>query len=1040
MGNEKIKIKKLFLIPLVAAVCVFAGLGVSYIATPVADAAVIEYVGTDIPQRAALNSSVSLPSSVTVDYNGKSYTAKDGVVVDPSGKISAVGTLKLSQEGSYTVKYYFTEGKVKHTVKHDVSVYTSYYGFSADVGSTLEKSSADVPLASGKDGVIINLKQGDTFTYNKPVDLKNVDLDGLAKVVEIDARLGKIDETTGKYVAEVEAAWVRLTDCYDPNLYVEFRLGRSPAYSGSMFTGVRTTYQSCHGLGQTYHHVPKQVTVDGKTYYFWSTSGDYASFGDIPNMTGKYTTGLVWEYDYAQNRVYLSVNNGERKLLSDLDDTSLFTDGSLFTGFTTGEVFISVYGDNYLNGDNARIELISVGGEEVYSIIDKEYTDTVAPAITVKAEKTTASGIYGAVGDTITIPEATVTDVNLASDIDVAVYRGYGTAYVSNVSIENGKFVLADKDLYTILYTAKDAAGNIGKAIFTVSAVQGLEKRAIALDAVKPDSFTAGVEATLGYTVKQNLNGSVDDVTVKISVTSENQNAEFDSAAQFTPLYKGNYRVTYSYTDGITSYEKGFTIACNVDSSVVSVDKNIVLPETFIKGFEYSIDGAKAYNYVNGYPSEVPVTAYAVFDGGAKTKIDVNKVKITGSKNVKFIFEAAGAEAFTTQTVSITDASSGSKINGASLFSGNFTADDGSKLTLVSNVKSGNNSFKFINAVSGRNFSFEYKIPEEQDNFAKLKLTLVDSVNSAIKMTVEVLNNADAAYISVNGGTATVVDSTKLNFAGMTNTIAYSFASKKLTFGPATLDADVDFTSGKVYFTVEMLGINGSSAITVSTVNNQKITKTISNEAVPQIYYVDSQGEYALGTVVKVYKAEFSDVLSGIDASTKSFAIRANDGLPIKDADGNEITEFDCDKDYEILLDRITNFFAAYSVSDFAGKTANASCMISCVDTEAPTITLDNMNEGAVIRIKAGREINIKFTVSDNVSSAYNLTTYIHLYCDDMYGYVPNFTGINGNNKPSDGVFDQTFTIDIRGTYTAQIHCYDEVKNHAVTRITIIVE
>lgn len=1040
MGNEKIKIKKLFLIPLVAAVCVFAGIGVGYIATPVADAAVIEYVGTDIPQKAALNSSVSLPSSVTVSYNGKNYTAKDGVVVDPSGKITPAGTFKLSQEGSYTIKYYFTEGKVKHTVKRDVSVYTSYYGFSADVGSTLVKSSAENQLASGKDGVIIDLKQGDTFTYNKPVDLKNVDLEGLARVVEIDARLGHFDDS-GKYVAEVEAAWVRLTDCYDPNLYVEFRLGRSPAYDGSMFTGVRTTYQTCHGLGQTYHHVPKQVTVDGKTYYFWSTSGDYASFGDIPNMTGKYTTGLVWEYDYAQNRVYLSVNNGERKLLSDLDDTSLFTDGSLFTGFTTGEVFVSVYGDNYLNGDNARIELISVGGEEVYPIIDNEYTDTIAPAITVKAEKTTASGIYGAVGDTITVPEATVTDVNLASDIDVAVYRGYGTAYVSNVSVENGKFVLADKDLYTILYTAKDAAGNIGKAIFTVSAVQGLEKRAIALDPVKPDSFTAGVETTLGYTVKQNLNGSVDDVNVKISVTSENQNAEFESTTEFTPFYKGNYRVTYSYTDGITSYEKGFTIACNVDSSIVSIDKNVVLPETFIKGFEYSIDGVKAYNYVKGYPAEVPVTAYAVFDGGAKTKIDANKVQITGNNNVQFIFEAEGAEAVTTKTVSITDVSSGSKINGASLFTGNFTADEGSKLTFISNVNSGNNSLKFINAVSGRNFSFEYKIPEGKDKFSKLKLTLTDSVNSAIKLTVEVLNNADAAYVSVNGGTAMVVDPKKLTFAGATSTIAYSFASKKVTFGPATLDADVDFTSGKVYFTVEMLGINGSSAITISSVNNQRINKELNSDMfVPQIYFVDSQGEYALGTVVKVYKAEFSDVLSGINAASKSFSIRANDGLPVKDADGNEITEFDYNEDYEILLDRITDFFAIYAVSDFAGNTASASSMISCVDTEAPTITLNNMNDGAVIRVKAGREINIKFTVSDNISSAYNLTTYIHLYCNDMYSYVSNFTDINGKDNPSDGVFDQTFTIDIRGTYTAQIHCYDEVKNHAVNRITIIVE
>lgn len=1049
MGNKKIKIKKLFLIPLVIAVCLCAGIGVSFIAMPAVDAAVIEYAGTDIPQKAALNSSISLPSNVSVSYNGKDYTAKDGVVVDPDGKITAAGSLKLSQTGTYTVKYYFNEGKVKHTVKRDVSVYTSYYGFASDNGSTLVKSSLDNPLYCGKDGVIIELKQGDTFTYNKPVNLKNVGIDGLANVIEIDARLGHFDESAKNatnvygYVSEVEAAWVRLTDCYDPNLYMEFRIGRSPDYTGSMFTGVRTSYQSCHGLGLTYHHVPREVVIDGKTYYFWNSNGDYASYGDIPNMVAKYTTGIVWEYDYAQKRVYVSANGCEKKLLSDLDEPILFTDGKFFPDWTTGEVYVSVYGDNYLTSDTARIELVSVAGEEVYSIIDGECTDTVAPAITVNAKKTTVGGIQGAVGDTVTIPEATATDVNLVGGVEVAVYRGYGTDYVSNVTVENGKFVLAEKDLYTIVYTAKDGAGNVGKETFTVSAVQGLEKRAIALTPVKPESFTAGVPVELGYTVKENLNGSVDDVNVKIIVTSENQNVEFEGAAEFTPLYKGNYRVTYVYGDGVTSYEKSFTIACKVDASVVSFDKNVVLPDTFIKGFNYSIDGAKAYDYVKGYPSEVPVTAYAVFDGGAKTKIDdINKVEITGSNTVKFIFEAAGAESLSTETVSITDVTSGGKISGASLFSGNFSANDsGESLTLTSNVKTGNNSMKFINAISARQFSFSYKISAGYDNFAKLRFTLTDYENDTIKLVVEISNNSDAAYVSVNGAAAVKIDPTKLTFATTTNTVSYAFASKKVVFGPGSFDADVDFTSGKGYLTIEMLGITGNAAITVNSVNNQKISRTISSDNfAPQIYFVDSQGEYAIGSVVKVYKAEFTDVLSGVDAATKNFVIRANDGLPVKDANGNEITNFESDKDYEILLDRITDFFAAYSVKDFAGKSANATCMISCVDTEAPTIKLNNMNEGALIRVKAGHEININFTVSDNRTSPYNITTYIHLYCNDMYGYVPNFTDINDNTKPSDGVFDAKFSIDIRGTYTAQIHCYDEAKNHAVTRITIVVE
>ena len=51
-----------------------------------------------------------------------------------------------------------------------------------------------------------------------------------------------------------------------------------------------------------------------------------------------------------------------------------------------------------------------------------------------------------------------------------------------NVSVENNQFKLSEKDLYTIVYTAKDKNGNEGKAIFTVSTVETPDNRAITLN------------------------------------------------------------------------------------------------------------------------------------------------------------------------------------------------------------------------------------------------------------------------------------------------------------------------------------------------------------------------------------------------------------------------------------------------------------------------------------------------------------------------------------------------------------------------------
>ncbi len=1040
MGNEKFKIKKLIFIPLILAACLFTGLGVSSLVKPTAQAAVLEYYGEDIPTRGKLGTSVSLPKSVTVDYKGASKTATDGVIVSPSDKITAVtSSLKLAEEGKYTIKYYFAEGNVKHTVKHEIEVYSDYYSVTAN-GTTVKLSDAENSTKTGKNGVIIDLKQGDTFTYNEPLDLTKVGENGLAEVIEIDGILGYTDENKKTdnnplgYVSNVEAVWVRLTDCYNPTLYAELRIGKSPDYSGSMFTGVRTSYQPCTGLGDYYHHSCTEVKIDGRTYWLWPDDRGYMSSLGQYNTPMK--TGFIWRYDYDQKRFYIAHDDTEDRLVTDLDEPIIFTDGNFFPDWTTGEVYVSMYGDNYLNGTSGRVELYSIGGKDLYSSIQAEYDDAVAPAITINAKKTE---IKGAVGDTIVIPEATATDVNLVGDVEVAVYRGYGTDFCSNVSVTNGKFVLAESGTYTVLYTATDKAGNVGRATLTVNAEKYEGGRAIALTPIKPDSLIAGVSTTLGFSY-DSLNQS--DVTVKIRVESENQSAEFDKETEFTPLYSGNYKITYVYGDDFYSYEKSFNYDCKVDASVVSFDTNVVLPKTFIKGFYYSIDGVKAYNYVKGYPSAAPMTAYAVFDGGSKQKIDdINKVEITGSKTVKFVFEAESAT-YETETVSITDVSGtlSSEIKGASLFTGNFSSNlTGDKLTLASKTKSGNNSFKFINAVSARNFTFGYKIPDGSDNFASLKLTLTDYANPLITLTIEVFNNEDGAYMSVNGETAKLVDG--LSFAGENNNITYNYAAKKVALGKGYSLVDVDFTSGKCYLTVETLGMTGETAVTVNKINNQTISRSIEKDKFgPQIYFVDNQGEYAKGEIVKIRAAEFSDVITGVDASSISFSILANDGGPVKDAKGNAITEFDYTKDYEILLDRITDFFAVYTAKDFAGNQTSSNYMISCVDTTAPTITLTNMNEGGVIRVKAGHEINLCFNVTDDISSPSKITTYIHLYCDDMYGYVPNFTDMNEKNRPSDGKFDVKFVIDIRGNYTAQIHCYDEKNNHSVTRVKIIVE
>lgn len=1038
MGNSKLKIKSCVLIALVIAVCLCAGIGAGTLLYPRVSAAVVEITTSEIPDTACINTAVTLPKNVSVSHNGKTYSATDGVVVSPDGKITAAGELALNQTGEYSVKYFFYEGKVKHTALKKISVYSSYYNFEAGI-SELELSSAANQLASSKDGAIISLKDGDTFTYSKPVNLKDAGDDGLTNVIEIDGRLGHYDGD--KYVSEVGAVWVRLTDCYNPNLYAELRIGRSASYDGAMFTGVGTSYQKCCGLdkGGT-HPNTRPVVLDGVQYGFWYNGDGYMNVG-LPNMKSNMTTGFVWKYDYDAMRFYLSYNGNDDLLVTDLDEPILYTDGIFFPGWTTGEVFVSIYGENY-NSSAARVELISVGRDDVYSLINGEYSDEVAPVITVDAKKTMSDGVYGAVGDTIKIPAATAKDVNLVGGVDVSVYRGYGTDYVSNVTVENGTFVISENEAYSIVYTAKDAAGNVGTSIYKVTAKKGIEKRAIALDVIKPNKFTAGVPVELGYTVKENLNGSVNDVNVKITVQSAHQTAEFNEPVTFIPGYAENYRLTYSYTDGIYSYEKAYTIVGEKKTGVVSFDGDITLPKTFVNGFYYSIPEATAFNYDNGYPAKSEVTAYAVFDGGARTKIDdLSRVKITGNSTVKFIYEADGAETKETETVRIiANPEKSGKIDAAALFTGDFNVDSNS-LKFTSKVNSGNNALNFVNAISPRTFNLNYKIVSGNDNFDTLRITLTDYADSSVKMVVDINNGADAAYLSVNGSTATKID--KFNFASESVVlINYSYSGRKLIAGGSNYQVDANFPSGRAYLTIEMLGIHGNSAIEITGINNQAFSSRMlySDNGQPEIYFEDRQGDFEVGETVKTPVPEFNDVISGVDYSTIGFSIVASDGQPVYGADGKQLTNLDWTKEHEVKLDRITGFYVRYSVKDFAGNEKSTNMYLNCADSSAPVITLTNMEEGGIVHIKAGQEVTLGFTVSDDTTDPLYITTYIHLHCDDMYSYVPNVTGINADNRPDDGVFEEKFNIAIRGNYTAQIHCYDERGNHAVTYVKIVVE
>lgn len=1057
--------KSVLIIAVSFVMIAFAVFGLPNLSNFGAQAEVIE-INNVVENRIALNTDVEIPETATVEYRGTQIQAKDGVVVSPDGKTVKAGTIRLNQMGVYQLKYFFDVSGVTYTAVQKVEVYSDYCNLSNVGGGEIIVSTEENPLYCGKDGIIVNLKSGTSFVYNKVLDLRDVDEDGLSPIIELDTRYGTYSNngTTNTssddiYTPDALEGWVRLTDCYNPNIYMELRMQKSINYLGTLFPGVKTNTQPVVGMDKGDHPTlassNKQITLDGSNYRVWY--GDGSMNVGMYNASTKLTTGTVWKYDMETNRVYLTYEEKENFLVSDLDEPLIYSDGNYFPGFTTGEVFVSIYANGY-ESTYARTEIVSIGKDNLEDVVGKQYVDTVAPTVKVNQKKTTQTGVYGAIGDEFTIPTATATDVNLVGEVDVAVYRGYGTGMQTNVSVVGGKFQLTHKDLYTIVYTATDKSGNVGTGIFTVSTVETGDNRAVTLLPTELERVRAGERIDSLYEITGSING--DDVKVEITVESERQTLVGEGANfSFTPYYAGEYTIYYRYTDGIFEYEKSVTLQSESSSIVCFMDE-ANLPKYFLKNAFYAIDNIQAYTFVNGYPEAVDTEIYAVFNNGTAQKIDTpTKVQMTGDNTVYFVYKADGAEDLQTKTVKILNTAYTSLLGNGTydmtkFFIGDFTADAGSwisrdrDITFTSNQTTGNNKLTYFKEISARDFKLKYKLvtqvkatetAQAKANVDGVRITLTDATNPENKLVAEIRTHAErGSYLSINGGALTRLEN--INFVDEKSIeILYKYDDR--LFQISNYKTTVTFDASLAYLDIEMLDIKGKAGIIISQINNQTIAGDVFEDKVkPQIYLTDFQGEYDIGEIVQISIPEFSDVISGIDYSSATLTIRANDKNPVYDREGNELTNLKVGVAYEIKLDRLTSYFVKYTVSDFSGKSEEVSVKITCVDMVAPTITLDNLEDGQTVRVNAYAEIKINFTLSDNVTEAVNIKTYIHLYCLDMYSFVPNVSNIESDEAPENGVYKEKFVIPIRGKYQAQIHAIDQKGNLAVKYIEIIVE
>ncbi len=809
-----------------------------------------------------------------------------------------------------------------------------------------------------------------------------------------------------KYTSSSRNLVVRFTDAYDPSIYVEV-LFDARYIATDTYIRARTNSQAAWGSTAAIIEKKKlsakrkNFVIDGELRGFYS---DYGVFGPkydtLPGLEG---INISW--DNVKNRAYWeSWDNGAAvsssyALINDFNNAELYGD-TLFEGFTTGEVYVSIYGEEY-NRPTGRIAIHQIGEYDYTQLIDwsdELYFDDVEPNIDIECETTDSFGVYAALGDSVTIPTAKVRDINLVGSYDVNVYRNYASGDSKiNIPVVDGKFVVSIPDIYTIEYKARDKYGNEAIETLNVNPVLLSSTNTISVITEKLTSLEAGVITQLPEFTIDTPN-ALEKVSLKISAIGDRETIIIDNyTREFMPSYSGTYVIKYEVSDNIAKNVFSYEVESSASNTAVIYDEVPTLPRYLVKGQKYKIDKAFAFVYDSGAPEKAFADMYVVFDNGNRELItDNTAIEIKGNTEAYFVYSIKNVE-YVTDSIQIVDVIGDNGVDMYKYFLGDFSYTEVdpetnkrySDIILMSNVSEGSNEIQFVNALDYHSFSLKFQVQDEYDDFNKL----------AIRLT-GLKDRSQQVYIEIERGTKDIESGTETNkvylngkyFKDLSKyfftdsrvkTLSYSSSNKTFNIGSESIDLEIDFDGSLCTFDIILSDIKGENAgILISNINNQKFSgRTFEDNVIPQFSVTNSQGEYVVGDEITFSVPVFSDVLTQIDYSTVKFYVQDDDNEYAVSTTGVKFNGIENDPFEELSMKftKLTTYRVRYEAKDYEGNIISYLYMIDVVDNVAPTITLTGVKEGETINVGKFDKIEFGYTINDNISTSANCRTSVML-------------------------------------------------------------
>lgn len=771
------------------------------------------------------------------------------------------------------------------------------------------------PFNEGPDGYMdvtvdalhVKLAANDVFTYNKVIDLSK--LDPLTPVF----KMGVMPDD-GK--RDARFIYFEFTDVYDPSIKMTIQISTGVTSPDTLVWANSWTiysYLMAKTGPQIYTALVNDEITQGKNGNIY---GSIAKFGLYGQRAGYRACSdyLSIYYDYNEKQLYQQSIYG-RMLICDFDDLAHFS--SLFDGFTTGEVVLSMYGSTYYT-DSLNVFFYEIAGETAFS---ENITDVTPPHIYVDAPSEITPGI---VGGEYPLFGASVRDPYGCAKLQTQVIYGYGSDSAYNVSVKDGKFTPDREGIYTVVYTADNEYGAHGEEIIDIT-VKPSDYMPIAVGDLVDESGYVGKTTVVKM---PDVTGGVGDVTLSATVVFDG-NVVAVNNGKFIPEAAGEYKVTVTATDAFgRKAQSEYKVTASVADAPIIDEAAIKLPKYFIKGKTYELPKVYAYDYVNGKRKKN--TAVAV-TGGTLTG---NKLTPTASVcDISYVAVRGGKSSCVTRTVPVIDVSGASA---GSIDIAKYFATENIETTktdeYIEFAATGNARAEFINKFVADDFSSTFMFPDSIKDGAKITVVLSD-IYSENKLEIEFVREGGAVALMYNGtrrASYPLNEYARISYGTVKNALYYT------TDRYFVLDGFDGFDSGYLYFAIEA---DNGVKVRISELYGQGINNLDYDNIRPNIA---AAGEYEFEIVkdslVKVFSARYADALDPI--TTATVTVTSPSGEPIIATDGTKLDGASADREYEFYATE----YGYYNI-EYAAETAdymqfeNYSFMV--VDMDAPTLQVD---------------------------------------------------------------------------------------------------